>query len=102
MADLPRERLAFKEPPFSNTGVDYFGPFFVTVKRSTENRWGFLFTCLTTRAVLFEVVPSMDTSTWVMGIERFCARRGFPSVIWSDNGTNFVASEKELLSNINN
>ena len=48
MADLPRERLAFKEPPFSNTGVDYFGLFFVSVKRSTEKRWGFLFTCLTT------------------------------------------------------
>ena len=102
MSDLPRERLAFKEPPFSNTGVDYFGPFFVSVKRSTEKRWGFLFTCLTTRAVHFEVVPSMDTSSCVMGIERFCARRGIPSVICSDNGTNFVASEKELLNNINN
>ena len=74
MSDLPRERLAFKEPPFSNTGIDYFGPFFVSVKRSTEKRWGFLFTCLTTRAVHFEVVPSMDTSNCVMGIERFCAR----------------------------
>ena len=102
MADLPRERLAFKEPPFSNTGVDYFGPFFVSVKRSTEKRWGFLFTCLTTRAVHFEVVPSMDTSSCVMGIERFCARRDIPSSIWSDNGTNFVASEKELLLNIKN
>ena len=101
-SDLPRERLAFKEPPFSNSGIDYFGPFFVSVKRSTEKRWGFLFTCLTTRAVHFEVVSSMDTSSCVMGIERFCARRGIPSVIWSDNGTNFVASEKELLSNINN
>ena len=37
-----------------------------------------------------------------MVIERFCARRGIPSVIWSDNWTNFVASEKELLSNIKN
>ena len=102
MSDLPRERLAFKEPPFSNKGIDYSGPFFVWVKQSTEKRWGFLFTCLTTRAVHFEVVPSMDTSSCVMGIERFCARRGTPSVIWSDNGTNFVASENELMYNINN
>ena len=101
MSDLPRGRLAFKKPPFSNAGVDYFGPFFVSVKRFTEKRWGFLFTCLTTRAVHFVVVPSMDTSSCVIGIERFCARRGTPSVIWSDNGTNFVASEKELMYNIN-
>ena len=100
MADLPRERLAFKEPPFTNTGVDYFGPFYVSVKRSIEKRWEFLFTCLTTPAVHFEVVPSMDTSSCVMGIERFTARRGIPSVLWSDNRTNFVASEKELLQNI--
>ena len=100
MADLPRERLAFKEPPFTNTGVDYFGPFYVAVRRSTEKRWGFPFTCLTTRAVHFEVVPSMDTSSCIMGIERFTARRGTPSVLWSDNGTNFIASEKELLQNI--
>ena len=100
MSDLPRERLAFKERPFTNTGIDYFGPFYVAVKRSTEKRWGFLFTCLTTRAVHFEVVPSMDTSSCVMGIERFAARRGVPSVLWSDNGTNFIASEKELLQNV--
>ena len=100
MADLPRERLAYREPPFTNTGIDYFGPFYVSVKRSTEKRWGFLFTCLTTRAVHFEVVPTMDTSSCVMGIERFAARRGTPSVLWSDNGTNFVASEKELLQNV--
>ena len=102
MSVLPRERLAFKEPPSLNTGINYFGPFFVSVKRSTEKRWGFLFTCLTTRAVHFEVVPSRDTSSCVMGIEIFCARCGIPSVIWSDNGTNFVASEKERLSNIIN
>ena len=69
MSDFPRERLAYREPPFLNTGIDYFGPFYVSVKRSTEKRWGFLFTCLTTRAVHFEVVPSRDTSSCVMGIE---------------------------------
>ena len=35
-----------------------------------------------------------------MEIERFVYRRGIPPVILSDNATNFVASEKELLQNV--
>ena len=100
MADLPVERLAYQSPPFTNTGVDYFGPFYVTVRRTTEKRWGFLFTCLTTRAVHVEIVPSMDASSCVMGVERIVFRRGTPTIIWSDNGTNFVGAEKELRENI--
>ena len=98
MSERPWERLAFKKLPFTNTGIGYYGPFQVDVKRSTEKR--FSFTCLTTRAVLFEVVPSMDTSSWVRGMERFAARRVIPSVLWSDNWTNFIAGEKELLQNV--
>ena len=44
----------------------------------------------------------MDTSSCVMAIERFISRRGTPSKIWSDNGTNFVGAEKELLLCIKN
>ena len=100
MADLPKERLAFASRTFTNTGLDYFGPFYVSVKRSTQKQEGFLSTCLTTRAVRFEVVPSMNTSSRVMGIGTFVSRRGIPSVIWSEHGTNFVATEKGLLQNI--
>ena len=96
MADLPVERLIYQSPPFTNTGVDYFGPFYVTVRRTTEKKWGFLFTCLTTRAVHVEIVRSMDASSYVMGVERLVSRRGTPAIIWSDNGTNFVGAEKEL------
>ena len=98
MTDLPVERLGYKQPLFNQMGVDYFGSLYVPVRRSTEKRWGFDFTFLATRAVNLEIVPSLDTSCCVMGIERFIARRGTPSTIWSDNGTNFVSAEKELLS----
>ena len=100
MSDLHKERLAYQYPPFTNTGVDYFGPFYVTVRRTTEKRWGFLFTCLTTRAVHVEIVTSMDTSSCVMGVELFVSRRGTPAMIWSDNGTNFIGAEKELRESI--
>ena len=100
ISDLPKERLAYQSPPFTNTGVDYFGPFYVTIRRTTGKRWGFLFTCLTTRAVHVEIVTSMDTSSCVMGVERFVSRRGTPAMIWSDNGTNFIGAEKELRESI--
>ena len=96
MADLQKKRPAYQSPLFTNTGVDYFGPFNVTVRRTTMKRWEFLFTCLTTSAVHVEVVPSMDTSSCVMGVEWFVPRQGTPAVIWSDNGTNFIGAEKEL------
>ena len=41
MSDLPVERLGYKQPPFNHTGVDYFGPLYVPVRRSTEKRWEF-------------------------------------------------------------
>ena len=89
-ADLPIERLGYTQPAFSNTSVDYFVPFLVRIRRSTEKRWGFLFTCLTTRAVHIEVVPSLDTSSCVIGVERFIARRGNPTTIMCDSSTNLA------------
>ena len=100
MSDLPKERLDYQSAPFTNTGVDHFGPFYVTVRRSTEKRWGFLFTCLTTRAAHVEIVISMDTCSCVMEVEPFVSRRGAPAMIWSDNETNLIGAEKELRESI--
>ena len=70
VADHPGQKLAFEKPLFSDPGVQYFGCFFVSVKRSTEKRWGWILRCLTTSVVHIDVVHCMDTSNCVMG--RLC------------------------------
>ncbi|KAJ8333724.1 hypothetical protein SKAU_G00410430 [Synaphobranchus kaupii] len=96
MANLPQDRLLPDKPPFTNVGVDYFGPFDVKQGRSTVKRYGVLFTCLTTRAVHIEVAHTLDTDSCLNAIRRFVCRRGQVSIMRSDNGTNFVAAEREL------
>lgn len=96
MADLPKDRLLPDKPPFTNVGVDYFGPYDVKQGRSTVKRYGVLFTCLTTRAVHIEIAHTLDTDSCLNAIRRFVCRRGQVSVMRSDNGTNLVAAEREL------
>ena len=83
LAELPKERLAYQSPPFTNTDVDYFGLFYVTVRRTPDKRWGFLFTCRTILAVHVEVVRSVDNSSSVMEEDWFVSRRVTPTIIWS-------------------
>lgn len=94
--DLPRARLDPFHRPFTNCGVDYFGPMMVKVGRRREKRWGALFTCLTSRAVHIEIVASLSTDSAIMALRRMAARRGWPRLMYSDNGTNFRGADQEL------
>ena len=73
MANLPVEQIEHQSPPLSNTMVPNFGPFYVTVRRTTEKSRGFLFTCSTARSVHVEIVPFMDANLCVVGIEWFAS-----------------------------
>jgi len=98
MAYLPADRLASDRPAFSNLGIDCFGPFQVKRGRSYEKRYGCLFACLVTRAIHIEKLHSLDADAFLNALIRFISRRGPPEIIRSDNGTNFVAGERELFN----
>ncbi|XP_062710974.1 uncharacterized protein LOC134289009 [Aedes albopictus] len=96
MADLPPARLAAYSRPFSFAGIDYFGPIQVVVGRRIEKRWGVLITCLVVRAIHIEIAHSLNTSSCIMALRNFMARRGVPLELFSDRGTNFVGANREL------
>ena len=96
MGDLPKERLMSEDPPFTHVGVDYFGPLYVRQRHSNVKRYVCFFTCLAVRAVHIEVVHSLDTDGFINALQRFVSLRVCPTTIFSDNGTNFRAGEKEL------
>ena len=96
MANLPKDCIS-PAPPFTYTGVDYFGPFIIKDGRKEVKRYGALFTCLVSRAVHIEVASSLESSSFIQALRRFIARRGSVREIRSDNGSNFVGARKELL-----
>lgn len=96
MSDLPECRTTYGHWPFSQCGIDYFGPMIVKIGRRREKRWGVLFTCMSTRAIHLELASTLSASSTIMAVQRLAARRGFPQKIFSDNGTNFVKASKEL------
>jgi len=73
----------------SVSSVDYSGPLYVRQGRSTEKRYGCIFTCLSMRAVHLEVSHSLSS-------DGFISRRGCPHSLYSDNGKNMVGALHEL------
>ena len=102
MSNIPIDRIAVNEKPFSNTGVDYFGPIIIKLNKRTRStqptakRYGVLFTCLTTRGVHLELATDMTTDAFILALRRFIARRGHVKILRSDNGSNFIGAEKKL------
>lgn len=105
MAELPAIRLR-PARPFDATGIDLAGPFNVTLtdklNLSTRSKaclpeikgWVAVFVCLVTRAVHLEPVMDLSADGFLQAYTRFVSRKENPKTIYSDNGTNFVASDR--------
>ena len=101
MGNLPTDRLK-PAPPWYSTGIDLFGPYRIrdeVKKRTTSKTYGVIFTCLGTRAVYLDIAADYSADKFLMVLRRFVSLHGYPSKLFSDNGTQLVAANKEL-SNI--
>lgn len=99
MSDLPKDRVV-PSRPFSKAAVDFGGPFFVkssTLRNSkVEKAYIAVFVCMVTKAVHLELVSSLSTPAFLACFKRFISRRGCPSKMYSDNGTNFLGASNQI------
>ncbi|UYV60621.1 hypothetical protein LAZ67_1001682 [Cordylochernes scorpioides] len=99
MGDLPMHQIV-KSNPFTKIGIDFAGPFLMkpNIKRSKVKLKSFfaLFVCFCTKAIHIEIVSDLSSAAFLAALKRFISRRGKPSDIFSDNGTNFRGANNIL------
>ena len=96
VGQLPRERV-ISGHIFDHVGVDYAGPLLLKVGHIRKPTIVKSYVCVfVSMSVHLEVVTDLTTEAFLAALTRFIARRGLPSVIYSDNGTNFVGAKNEL------
>ena len=98
LGQLPADRTK-PGHAFERVGVDYAGP--VMVKSGSPRKpvlvkaYVSVFVCLSVKAVHLELVSDLTSEAFLAALRRFVSRRGKPSIMWSDNGTNFVGAASE-------
>jgi len=104
MADLPAARVQ-QVRPFARVGVDYAGPLQMRELKLRKSRsykvYIAVFVCFSVKAVHLEVVSDLSTDAFLAAFDRFVGRRGLPSEVYSDCGTNFIGADKQLQALIN-
>ena len=92
MAPLPRIRLEITQKPFTNCATDFAGPFYTMQGRGRPRRKRYLclFVCLQTHCCHLEMATSLETDAFFNALTRMVARRGWPKLMLSDNGSNYV------------
>lgn len=99
MGDLPEGRIN-ASLPFTITGIDYCGPFIVKDRKGRgcklTKAYVSVFVCFSTKCLHVELVSDLTTESFIAALKRFISRRGKPTKLYSDNGTNFVGAKNEV------
>lgn len=99
MGNLPKFRIE-EAKPFVNTGLDFAGPYNITLTKhrgvKSQKSYLCLFVCLSTKAVHLGLVSDLSKDAFLNALKRFLARRGPIATLWSDNGTNFIGAKNYL------
>ncbi|OXA47646.1 Pro-Pol polyprotein [Folsomia candida] len=91
-APLPEARVKLARV-FQVIGIDLAGPLFL---KTGEKVWMVLYTCAVYRAVHLEIVTQLTAEEFLLSLHRFISRRGRPSIIYTDNGTNFEGASNAI------
>ena len=93
---LPLERTK-GSGAFEVVRVNFAGPIkCLKLSRKEGKAYLVLFACSLSRALYLEVLPNLETATFLGSLKRLIARRRRPSTIFSDNGRTFVGAAKLL------
>ena len=99
LGQLPTARVS-PDIVFDKVGIDYAGPINIKYgyvrKPTIVKAYVCVFVSLSVKAVHLEPVSDLTTEAFIATLRRFVSRRGKPSVIWSDHGSNFIGAAKEL------
>ncbi|XP_075163365.1 uncharacterized protein LOC142235999 [Haematobia irritans] len=98
MGNLPMDRVVALRP-FLIVGVDFCGPVNISMRirgKPPTKMFIAVFVCFTSKAVHLELVSNLTSECFLLCFKRFVSRRGLPSKVLCDNGTNFVGADRKL------
>ncbi|XP_061391232.1 uncharacterized protein LOC133326618 [Musca vetustissima] len=98
MSNLPADRLN-PSRVFARCAVDFCGPIntYLRIRGKVPYKtYVAVFVCLATKAVHIEAVSDLSTDSFIGALKRMIGRRGLPTDIFCDNGTNFVGANTKL------
>jgi hypothetical protein len=102
MGNLPPHRIQ-QARAFLKTGVDFAGPLWIKQHTGRNSKsikvYVAVFVCFDTKAIHHEAVSNLSSDAFIAAFKRFISPRGLCSDVFSDNGTNFVAANKDLAPN---